>query len=805
MSYTNGSIAETSEGSITGSSEAYGPFESEYAETEAPGSGESEVPAYEDSFVAESPFVAGEAFDGTGAAGFAGDLHELLAELYDSEFDRQLMELSDAAAEAAGESPFVQGEVGSAGAEGFVREWLEPLHREAETMFEAIGETFADKDLARLSEDEVDELLAPHEPIGTGENPVFENFLGGLWKKAKSIVSGAVDLAKKGISAIGKLLPINIILGRLKVLVRPLLERVLQMALDRLPPGLRPAAEQLKRRLLGETAGEEPATELDGQVAATADVSEIQREFDANAASLLLAADETEQDKVVAEAFEATEQPEDPINDLNRAREDFAAELQALSADGDPRPAVEHFIPVVMAAMPLLRMGISLIGRDRIVRTLADFISPMIRPYTGDLAPQLSQAIASTGLSVMSLEAPVDAREVAANAVVGTIEDTVREVAEESSEALEHPELLEATVASAFDRAAGRHFPPALLKPRLRQVYLGTPPAGAGRPQSQHPNRHHGMWVRLPRARWYRRYTTVLTARITPTIARQVRVFGGATLEAFLRDHYGLTGEVTAPAHLYEALPGATLGRIAAHEKRTRGLGRSGAYWKLLPLTPEAAGLLLGEPGLGRRVDPEFLAKRHRIAVGQRFYYLEFPGGGREGPVAPGAATTRPRSSQVNVRVNMHKHRVRVLLHLTEADAQEAAARLRGKEPMAVAKMLRERLQEGLSLALSPNPAGHLRWIEAPAGVATVIAKAIHPPLLADPAVARGIAARVLGWAGGPLIEFANRRPQDVVAAVEQPARGVTFVIHLHGVPAQLGQEGAPTATVEIVPGFRNA
>src|SRR5207247_1797075 len=103
MSYANGSIAETSEA-------APGLFESEYTEAEALEQGELEVPAYEDSFAGESPFVAGKAFDGPGAAGFAGDLHELLAELYDSEFDRQLMELSDAAAEAAGESPFTQGE-----------------------------------------------------------------------------------------------------------------------------------------------------------------------------------------------------------------------------------------------------------------------------------------------------------------------------------------------------------------------------------------------------------------------------------------------------------------------------------------------------------------------------------------------------------------------------------------------------------------------------------------------------------------------------------------------------------------------
>jgi hypothetical protein len=158
----------------------------------------------------------------------------------------------------------------------------------------------------------------------------------------------------------------------------------------------------------------------------------------------------------------------------------------------------------------------------------------------------------------------------------------------------------------------------------------------------------------------------------------------------------------------------------------------------------------------------------------------------------------------VNVRVNLHKHRIHVLLHLSEADAQEVAARLRGKEPMAVAKLLRERLHEGLRLALSSSPAGHLRWIDATAGVGAMIANASHPPLLADPAAARALAARVLGWAGGPLIEFATHRQQDVTAAADQHAQGVTFLVHLAGVP-QLTQEGAPSVTVEIVPGFRNA
>jgi hypothetical protein len=811
MSYPAGSIADPGEYEMSSAQpqtpfateefgEGYEPSEFEELTKEAVGAG-------------ETPFVAGQAF-GSGDVAHASDIHELLAELYDSEFDRHLLELSDAAAEAAAESPFAQEEAGSPGAERYLREWLEPLQREAESMLEALGEALADRDVTRMGEFELDELFAEHEPPAPGENPVFENFLGGLWKKAKAIVSGAVNLAKKGISAVGSLLPIGAILARLKPLVRPLLERVLQMALNRLPPGLRPVAEQLKRRFAGE-ALEESSGEAEVDVAATASVTEIQQEFDANAASLLLANDELDRDAVVAEAFEATAQTEDSINDLARAREQLVEELQALPAGGDPLPAVQNFIPAVMAVLPFVRFGISMIGRDRVVRFIAQFIAQMIRPYTGDLAPQLSQAIASTGLSLMSLEAPVDPRLIASTVLAGTVEDTVRRVAEQSDETLEHPELLEATVASAFDEAVAHHFPPTLLKPQHRLVYLGSAAhtRDHGHPHS-HPHdshRHHaGMWVRLPHARWYRKFTRPLTARITPQIARHVRVFGGATLETFLRDHYGITGEVVAAAHLYEALPGATLGKIAAHEKQTRGLGRARAYWKLQPLTPEIAGMLFGEPGLGRHVDSRYLASPGRIAVGERFYCLELHHHHRSRPgldVRSGGGEQRSalKPSEVNVRVDLPRHRISVALHLSDTDAQELSALLRNPKPANVAKLLHQRLHDGLELALSATPAGHLHWIGQP--------QPSH--FLAEPIVARRFARRLLGWAGAPLLDAVTHRPQDIISAADRRADGLTVLVHLAAVPPlhlhhpQTGspavREPAPVVTVEIVSGFRGA
>ncbi|MEA2210061.1 MAG: hypothetical protein QOF83_9 [Solirubrobacteraceae bacterium] len=834
MSHVSGSLADTNGHEAPERWEAESPFLGS-SPAEMPGTPAPE--AFETTTAEASPFLAGEGLTDLDASGLRGDLHLLLAELYDTEFDRTLLELSEAAAEAVGESPFTQGETGSPATEQYVREWLEPVHRDAQAMLEAIGESLAGANLPSMTEQELDELLAPHEPFATGANPVFENFLGGLWKKVKGAVKGAIDLAKKGVAAVGKLIPIGPILDRLKALVRPLLERVLQMALNRIPPALRPAAEMLKHRLFGEVYSEEPAGELGSPIPTTGEVAEVQREFDVNTASLLFAEDEAERDAIVGEALEATAQVEDPINALAAAREQFEAELQALPPGGDPQPAVEHFLPAVMAVLPFVRMGISLIGRDRVVRFISNYVAQLIRPYIGDLAPTLSQAIVSTGLGMLSLEAPVDPREVNATVLTGTVEDTVRHVAEQTSEALEHPDLLEATVAEAFNEAAANNFPPLLIKPRHRHVQFGgIDPVGhpqAGYRDHRH-RRHHGagMWVRVPRTHGYKRYTGVLTAHVTPSIARQVRVFGGVTLEAFLRDRYGLESEVNAPVHLYEALPGTTLGRIAAHERRTPGLGRAKAYWKLQPLTPEVAGVLLGEPGLGHHVEAEYLARPEKIAVGERFYYLELRGRGPHhaatvvaAPGAPAAAgSSAGRSSELNVRVDFPAHKITLSQYLSDADAQLLAATIAKSGPVGGATELRRAVHHGLTIAMSSAPHGHLRWIEPPPASGLPATPGAEAPVaLAHAATAHRVRAKLREWIDAAMIGFVTQRPQELVSAAQQAAHGVTIVVQLGNVPGMerllsptanstgpgnplhLFGPGAPTVTIQIAKGFRGA
>jgi len=93
------------------------------------------------------------------------------------------------------------------------------------------------------------------QPSFEHRSPAFEKFLGGLWNKVKALVKGAVNLAKKGTAAVGKVISLGWLFDKLKQLIKPLLRRVL--------PGTLGAGEP----------------------------ESIQRELDARAASLLFSRD----------------------------------------------------------------------------------------------------------------------------------------------------------------------------------------------------------------------------------------------------------------------------------------------------------------------------------------------------------------------------------------------------------------------------------------------------------------------------------------------------------------------------------
>src|SRR5205085_1111147 len=143
-------------------------------------------------------------------------------------------------AAAAAERGAEVGEVaGTVPPERFLDEWARPVVERAETMLETIAEAVGQHDVATMGEAELESFFEQFEPRGTGLEQHFEDFLKGLWRKVKKAVGGVVGLAKKGIAFALKAIPgLGAILRKLKALVRPLLKRVLGMAIDRLPAGV---------------------------------------------------------------------------------------------------------------------------------------------------------------------------------------------------------------------------------------------------------------------------------------------------------------------------------------------------------------------------------------------------------------------------------------------------------------------------------------------------------------------------------------------------------------------------------------
>ena len=703
---------------------------------------------------AESPFLNEHSVDGRSVRADEPALRQLLEDLYDGEFDEAVADLAAEAETYVAELGLGESEADQARAEQLLEAWVEPLRRESQAVLMRLADQLEAEDPMTVTPARLDEMFEQAQPTSGEHGPVFEGFLKSLVKKAKSLAKGAIAAAKKGIAAVGKILPIGMILRKLAALARPLLTRVLRFALNKLPVEYREPAKLLARRFLGVTVSEserDDQEDLDqndsedeweeweledeeaDEIPATADVRQIQDAFDAEAVGLVFAPSEQEQDLYLAEAAVASAAATtSPLSELDAARTRFVHGIARLDEGEDPTPLVENFLPAVL---PALRLGLKLAGRPRVVRFLAQYLGRLIAPYVGPtVTPGLSRAIVDAGLRAMTLETADEAGSPgpAAEAFASLVEDTVAKVAQLDEADLEVESLVEEAAYTGFHEAAAAGFPAAVLSQRAEHAEAG---------------RAGGSWVSMPRGGpWrYRKYSRVFNVVIHPAAARSITTFGGRPLSAFLRDGMGRSGPVRARVHLYQAGPGTTLSRIARAERGVPGLGYADARARsrLHPLTPMAAAALIGEPGLGREVSEAYADGTGPLAVGQRLYFLEVPNGpatpdatgtqaagtqatGTQGddaaapasePASPAPAVTpapatsaAPRSSDASAVIDPAGGSVTVTLYASEADAQDIAARLRRREPIgATLAALRRIYGPALGKAIAAARPGRVR------------------------------------------------------------------------------------------------
>ena len=524
----------------------------------------------------------------------------LMAELEDEDFTEALDAVAD---EVAGRHLAATDGLGSQGealaaADAEAEQWMEVLASRTDRMLSELEAHFGERPVDSVTDGEIDAVagFTELEDEATGPVDAQEFFLKKLVSKVKKVVKGVTKV-------ISKVLPIGKLLGVLKKVVRPLLQRVLQKAIGKLPANLQPIARKLAAKFAGKPAGtrsskdaaavepapadQEPsppgaAVADDGGGAdagsdATADTTaappagaaegpwssqNLADELDATMAEAVLAPNDAAVAELLAELEAAagvatTPSGEDPVAALDVARSRLVNQLLEAEPGTPPVEQMEQFVPIVMAVMKFIKLGVKIVGRKRVVEFLAKLLANLIKDMVGQQgALQLSRHVADVGLRLLGLEAERSADgTLGAQALVATVEDTIREVMAMPARSLENELLLETAVQEAFTTAALRHIPPQLLRRDLVE---------------SQPDGDRGIWVLQPRTgagRYrYKKYTVVQPVVLTRSVARVLTFADGETLEERLLDAGARSWPIQAEAHFYELLPGAQLGHLAAFE-----------------------------------------------------------------------------------------------------------------------------------------------------------------------------------------------------------------------------------------------
>jgi hypothetical protein len=693
-----------------------------------------------------SPFT--EAF-ATGGSEDEQLLEELLGELQDETFDEAVEALVDEAAALQLSSPWSSE---AAGGSAPLDAWAARLTSDAQRLFDHLELAFADRAPATIAAGEID--LAAAQALSDPLSPASEQLFGGILNKIKNAVT---TVASTGIGILGKITGLGQITAILRKLVEPMVRRVVNTVLKKVPESLRGPAMALASKLGIPTAG------------AAGTAGELAEDFDRQLAEALIASDQATVDQLVAAADDAARaSTENPVASLDVARASLAEQLAQATPGEPPVVQVEQFIPAVMAAMPLIKAAARVIGTGRIKRMLAGPLAAFIAPFVGSQAAgALAPHIAGAGMKLLGLERE-DPATLGTEALVSTLEETVRQVLSLDQESLADDLRFAAEVQEAFTEAAARYLPDHVLREELE----------AGAEESE-----RGGWILMPRyARphfRFRAYSLPSRVLLSRPTARAIVFTDGETLEDRLLDDGVREWPAEAEVRLFEAIPGTQLGHLSAGEADPEA-PEAVSTAEFGELTPEAAGILLRAPALGRRMQAG--GRGGTVSPGQRFFRV----------VAPGQARPHRRVRRLRLRLDMSTSTpvLRVHLRIGERLAHTIAAQLDQRAHAQVVATLRRLLGDNARRAMATRLA-RLRALNTPTplpedrrrALAETVAEAMITTV-----------SKELPAAGAALTK-----------AAQDPATGLTLTFAFPltgGANLQAATPGTPTLTIR--PGYRH-
>ncbi len=693
----------------------------------------------------------------------AGAEAEFLESLHDEDFAEALERLVDeAAARHVAEQGSWSGRLGEHEAFAALEAWIEPLAQGSETAVGQLADQLEAAHAESLAGEQQETLLEGWTDVPSLGNEAFDQFLGGLLRKARRFAGRALKAVG---SVVGKILPIGALLKKLAGLVKPLLRKVLTSAIGRLPAAAQPLARGLAAKI---GLAEAEASDTESGVGGLAEA------FDSEVAALLApdgggAEGETGEHEGPGQL---AADREDPVAALDAGRARLAEQLAALPPGATGEPEIAQFVPLVLAVRPLVKLAMSLIGRQRIVDFLGRGVAALIGPLiTKRAASVLSPLLVDVGLRAFGFEqggpqplAGTGGEQLTGEALAATVEGALgRTLDALPAEALADEVQLGAALQEAFAEAAAAYLPDRMLAPELPERET----AGEG-----------GVWVLMPRRsrpHRYRKYTRVFLVPVSRQTARAVRWGDGTTLETRLLDGGARSWPVQAEVHLYEAVPGTQFGHLTQDESLAEQEHPDAGEFEAL--TPETAGLLLGEPGLGR-AHPS--VHRGRPRPGLRYVRIR--------PV-DGVGPVRRTRRRVLVGLDLPRGRLRVSVRLSERQAQQALARL---HPAA------QGAPRDLAGVLTA-----VRRVYAPVLGPVLAQRLLRRGLVPDPDLAAAAGRRVSAAVGAALSTFLAERSSALSAAVQDPAAGVTLAVTFTGVTRSSLTTAAPLrGQVTVVPGW---
>jgi hypothetical protein len=741
----------------------------------------------------------------------AGEFVNFMGELHDSEFHEALYEMAAELEEIMNSK--VSDEIALGDrlvpfAKQSTDQYFTTFTRETDKLIDTAINHFSGGNLSDQSESEVERFFETLEFNHPQFSPAQEHLFGGLFDKIKNVVKKGVDLARKGIAVVGKILPVNLILGRLKAFINPLLQKVLKFAIGKLPQALQPYAQTLAKKFLNlEVPG---IVSMSGyEMPTTTNLEAIQTELDSHIAQLVFSDTTSKAQDLLSnyEQSDATLQREEEyesggaqIQSVTEAREHFIQELKDLRDGESPQPAIERFLP---ALIPVAKIALSIVGREKVVNFLAGLIAKLIGSYVpADVSTPLARSIVDIGMSAIGLEvSEMSQPDLGHEAIANTIEQTVQRLAAVDEATFNNERDLVAEVLNAFEIAAAENFPAQYIRSELR------PASGSA------------VWVLKPRKKrkhLYKKYTRVFTVTIDPNSAKEITTWRDLPLANFLKDKLSLdpSKPIQAKVHLFQAIHGTRLSDISAHEHVMNIGGKQPRAWvQLLPLTKKTASLLLKEPGLGVDVADEFTKKRTHISKGQRFYFLEISGARlRVPPIdhrnhrhqqAGGQEQTMPgQSADVQAVINFVKSEILINYFFSEEEAKSVVEKLNKNDYTGVAQTISQSVKTILNGMLSKNVTDKVKIIHesfpelflenyAPEGeefsfgdVAKTAGKwALNAGkgLLTD--IIKKLVEKISGSAYQEVLGYFKARANEFKQAQAEPQDGVTIQISWKNIP----------------------